>query len=96
MNKAELIAKIGETCKEKGVVLPATTMNAILDAFGETLCELVHDESKITIPGFGSFKMGEVKGKTGRNPRTGEPVEIRPKRSVKFDLTGPMKEALKK
>ena len=42
---------------------------------------------KIQIPGFGTFKMNKRKGRIGRNPKTGEPMEIPSKQVIKFKIS---------
>jgi DNA-binding protein HU-beta len=39
---------------------------------------------KLTVPGFGTFKMVEVAARKSRNPRTGEPIEVPAKVELKF------------
>jgi DNA-binding protein HU-beta len=40
----------------------------------------------VTLPGFGSFVPTERKARTGRNPRTGEPVDIPAAKSARFTV----------
>lgn len=71
MNKAELIDAISSqanvTKKQAG---------ATLDALMETIMSTVSRGDKVTLVGFGSFELRERKGRAGRNPKTGEPIEI--------------------
>jgi len=79
MNKAELITKVAEDTSltqhdaERAV-------NALLSAVEGALVE----GEKVTLVGFGSFKVHNRAGRTGRNPRTGEAIQINPKKVVKF------------
>ncbi|HIK31101.1 MAG TPA: HU family DNA-binding protein [Oscillatoriales cyanobacterium M59_W2019_021] len=71
MNKGELIdavaAKAGVTKKEADAVLTAAL---------EAIVEAVSSNDKVTLVGFGSFESRERKAREGRNPKTGEKMEI--------------------
>jgi DNA-binding protein HU-beta len=71
MNKEELVeliaAKASITKKESDTVLKAT-----LDSIMET----VSSGDKVTLVGFGTFEQRERQARTGRNPKTGEPLNI--------------------
>ena len=66
----------------------------------ETVKDTLLSGDKVTIQGFGIFEVNETKARNGRNPSTGEPLEIPPghrlsfKPSIVFKKT--MKETLKK
>lgn len=49
---------------------------------------------EVRLPGLGTFRGVERKARTGRNPRTGEPVEIPAARGVKFSPAKALKETL--
>ena len=78
MTKADLVeqaaAAIGErvTKRDCGLVI-----DAFLDAVKDALARGDH----IEIRGFGTFKVRHRKARSGRNPKTGEPVEV-PSRNV--------------
>ncbi len=71
MNKTELVTALavraGVTKKEADVVL-----SAIVDVIMDT----VANDEKVVLIGFGSFEARERSARTGRNPATGEPLEI--------------------
>lgn len=50
--------------------------NALLDALIESITEAVAGGDKVTLVGFGSFEARERKAREGRNPKTGEKVDI--------------------
>ncbi|MFZ7125141.1 MAG: HU family DNA-binding protein [Desulfobacterales bacterium] len=51
-------------------------VDAIFHCMAESLCR----EDRIDIRGFGSFRIKHYAGYRGRNPKTGEPVEVKPKK----------------
>ena len=79
MNKTDLInaiaAESGLTKADAAKALNATT-NAIANA--------VKAGDKVTLVGFGTFAPAERPARTGKNPRTGEVLEIPAKTIVKF------------
>lgn len=44
---------------------------------------------RVELRGFGSWKVKETKARTGRNPKTGDPVEIPARKKVTFKYHGP-------
>ena len=79
MNKAELVeevaGKVGLTKKEAGNVIDAVT-SAITDSLGRN--------EKVTLVGFGTFRVVERKARKGVNPRTIETIQISAKKVPKF------------
>ena len=52
------------------------------------------EEGKVTIAGFGSFKISTQAARTGRNPQNGLPIEIPEKKVVKFVAFSGLKDAV--
>ncbi|OAM21645.1 DNA-binding protein [Eikenella corrodens] len=87
MNKQDLIKDIAE----RGEFTKADAEAALKAVQGAIVAVLVNGD-KITLPGFGTFKVVETAARTGRNPQTGEPVEIPAKRKIKFNPTQALKD----
>lgn len=79
MNKNELVNLVSERI-EGG---KAAAGNAV-DAVFETIQETVSRGEKVAITGFGVFEKVERAARTGRNPATGEPVEVKASSVPKF------------
>jgi DNA-binding protein HU-beta len=95
MNKTELIdATHKAMCQESGYD-KATAIRAVNGMLDSLHNALIRGE-KVVITGFGSFEPVTRKGRKGRNPRTGEAVEIAPSVGVKFKPGKVLKEALNK
>ena len=78
MNKAELIEYVAKQTK--------MTKRGAEDAVNATL-EGIKKSTKrggVQLVGFGSFSVVSRKGRMGRNPQTGQPIKIKPSKSVKF------------
>lgn len=80
MNKADLVGVISPTV---GTQQEAKT--AVTQIF-EAMRKALRDGDKVVVQGFGSFHVVMRKSKPARNPRTGEPVIIPPRRRVKFKM----------
>jgi DNA-binding protein HU-beta len=79
MTKVELIAKIAEKAK-----LTKAQAESALAAFECTVTTELVNDGKITLPGFGTFSSVNKEARTGRNPQTGQPIEIAAKKVGKF------------
>ena len=71
MNKTELIAAVAEAA---GASKKDTEQ--VLNTFFDTVQTALKEDRKVQIPGFGSFEVRERAARTGRNPHTGETIEI--------------------
>jgi DNA-binding protein HU-beta len=81
MNKGELIKSVVEKTN-----LTKKEVDLILTTILETIVDSVSAGDKVTLVGFGSFEARERKGRQGRNPRTGEKIEIPPSRLPTFSV----------
>jgi len=81
MNKSDLITALA--AKEKLTDKQATDIiNQILSGFKDTL----RNGERIEIRGFGSFSVREYESYSGRNPKTGKNVDVRPKKLPFFKV----------
>jgi DNA-binding protein HU-beta len=90
MTKAELVAKMAE----KAGLTKADAERA-LRSFLDCVQDTLIDEGKLTLTGFGTFLVEERQARTGRNPRTGEELQIPACNVVKFRPGKELKEAVK-
>lgn len=74
MTKSELIDRLSE---RRG--MPRATAEMVVQAFVGQLGDALNDGRRIELRGFGSFKVKAYDGYVGRNPRTGEPIDVAPK-----------------
>lgn len=91
MNKSELVSSVAE----KAGITKAQAAAAI-DATVETVTEAMSSGDAVAIIGFGTFRVGERAARTGRNPRTGEAMEIPAAKVPKFTPGKALKEAVNK
>jgi integration host factor subunit beta len=88
MTKKELIDRVmeknpGMNLRDAGIVV-----NSLFDSIVEALAE----KDYVEIRGFGSFFIKERKSREGRNPRTGEKVQVEAKRVARFKAGRELKE----
>jgi DNA-binding protein HU-beta len=79
MTKAELITGIAE---QTG--LTKADAERALDAFFDLGTSAIKNEGKLPLAGFGTFVVVERKARTGRNPQTGAPIQIKAGKVVRF------------
>lgn len=79
MNKAELI----EAIASKADLTKADAKKA-LDAFIDATSSTLKKGDRVALVGFGSFSVAKRAARTGRNPKTGEEMQIPAKKVVKF------------
>ncbi len=89
MNKATLIAQIAE---KSG--LERKQAEKALDAFVDTVTAALKAGDKVQLVGFGSFEVKERAAHTGRNPATGETIEISASKSPVFKAGKTLKDEL--
>lgn len=90
MNKQELISKIAEKAE-----ISRKDATAALTALITSITEALKAGEKIAIPNLGTFEVRERAARTGKNPRTGEAVEIAAKRLPAFKSAKALKDAVK-
>jgi len=79
MNKEDFIRQFA---KELDISLDKS--KDIYDTFVKVLAESVSEHKDVRLAGFGIFKHKKRKARVGRNPRTGEPLNIAEKTSLGF------------
>lgn len=91
MTKMELIEAVLKT-QDDGTTKKAVT--EMVDAIFETMAKTIKKEKKFTYPGFGTFSLRERKARTGRNPQTGEAIQIKKSKTIGFRPAKSLKETL--
>ena len=87
--KAELIDAIAT---EAGVT--KADAERTVAAFFDIVVQAAKKDEKIAWPGFGSFSTSKSAARTGRNPQTGDPVNIAASTRMKFTASSTLKAAL--
>ena len=90
MNKGELA---GELARKLNLskVKALETLNATFESIRSTLKK----GQKVQLVGFGTFSVKQRKARLGRNPKTGEQIQIKARRVPAFQAGAELKNALK-
>ena len=67
----------------------------LVDSFFDTIKKLLSQGKEVKLSGFGNFQLKDKSSRPGRNPRTGENVEITARRVVTFKSGQRLKESMK-
>lgn len=89
MNKTELI----EAVASKAEITKKDAERAI-NAFTNVVADALVDGDRVQIIGFGTFEVAERAARQGRNPKTGETVQIAASKAPKFKPSGTLKDSL--
>ncbi|MGA7742861.1 MAG: HU family DNA-binding protein [Polyangia bacterium] len=82
MTRTDLIERISEKGQMK-----RDRAELLLDAVFDCLKQSMRRGERIELRGFGTFQVRSYKAYTGRNPRTGQIVEVKPKRLPHFKVS---------
>jgi DNA-binding protein HU-beta len=91
MNKQELIDAVAN---QAGIAKSAAAET--IDAFLDAVTKAVVKGDPVQLIGFGSFSTGARAARTGRNPKTGEALQIAASTTVKFTAGKAFKDAVNK
>lgn len=89
MTKAELVeevSRVSDLTKKHSEIIVETVFQSIIDA--------LHRGEKIELRGFGSFRLRRREPRKGRNPKTGDRVDVPPKRVPYFKPGKELKDLL--
>lgn len=90
MNKTELIAKVAEATE-----LTKKDSTKAVDAIFEAIAGALQNGEKVSLIGFGNFEVRERAARKGRNPQTGEEIEIASAKLPAFKPGKELKEIVK-
>ena len=81
MNKKQLIAKISTTLGQSKADAERT-----FDSITTIILDALKNDDTVKIAGFGTYKVAKRKARVGRNPRTGESIQIPASQRPKFTV----------
>ena len=79
MNKKQLIVKLSGALN-----LSKADAERTFDTITNTILDALKGDDSVKIAGFGTYKVAKRKARVGRNPRTGEQIQIAASQKVKF------------
>lgn len=69
---------------KKNTDVSNTAANATLSALFEAIIKTTKKEGRLSLPGFGTFTVVKRAARNGFNPRTGQPIKIKARKTLRF------------
>lgn len=91
MTKADLVERIFER-----IGLSKKEAQEIIEILFDTMKQSLIEGESVKISGFGTFNVRQKMSRKGRNPKTGEELEITPRRVITFKISNNLKSDLEK
>jgi integration host factor subunit alpha len=91
MTKADLVEKIFEK-----IGLSKKEAQEIIEILFDTMKRTFVEGESVKISGFGTFNIRQKMSRRGRNPKTGEELEITPRRVITFRASNQLKSVMEK
>lgn len=89
MNKTELVAAVATSAD-----LPKTQAEKAVNALFETIKKTLQGGDSVRLVGFGTFEVADRAARQGRNPQTGEVIQIKASKQPKFKAGKELKDAV--
>lgn len=89
MNKSELIHQV-----KRQVKMPKKDVALVIDTMLNTITDTLQKGETIQIMGFGSFEVRFLAARKGRNPKTGEEIQIKARKKAAFKPGKTLKERM--
>lgn len=90
MTKSDLIAQLS-----RKMDIPTREATSIINVLLEAMADALVKGDNIEIRGFGSFSVKDYRPYVGRNPKSGEKIEVKPKKSPLFKVGQELRERVK-
>lgn len=82
MNKADIVKHVAEKTEMKSRAEAERAVNAVF----ESITGALKAGDKVSLTGFGTFEVTDQQGREGRNPATGQSIQIAARKRVRFRL----------
>lgn len=89
MNKSQLIDAIAD-----GADISKAAAGRALDSFLDVITESLKEDDQVALVGFGTFSVRQRAARSGRNPQTGEEIQIEAARVPSFKAGKALKDAV--
>jgi DNA-binding protein HU-beta len=90
MNRSELVAAVAAKTGHS-----QAAVNGVVDAIFDVVSSQVAQGTKVTIPGWVAFERTNRAARTGRNPQTGDTIQIPASKGVKVSAGSKLKDSVK-
>lgn len=89
MNQSELVAKVADSAE-----VEKAQAERMVDAVLGSISDALKAGDKVSLSSFGIFEINDRQARQGRNPATGEAIQIAASKAIKFRPTKSLKEAV--
>jgi len=89
MNKSEFVEAVADNAD-----VPKATAAKVLDSMVSTITDSLKNGDQVALIGFGTFLVRKREARQGRNPRTGETIEISASNAPSFKAGKALKDAV--
>ena len=89
MNKTEFIKYIAEKHD-----IQQKEAKKVMDMFIDSVTDALREGNEVTLVGFGNFTVSSIEARAGRNPKTGEVIQIPSYKQVRFKVGQTLKNAV--
>ena len=89
MNKADLVDKVAETAD-----LSKAEATRAVDAVISSVTKALKEGDNVTVVGFGTFQVRERAARSGRNPKTGDTIQINASKNPSFKAGKALRDAV--
>jgi DNA-binding protein HU-beta len=89
VNKQELVEAVAESAE-----LSKAAASRAVDGMISAISDALSNGDQVSLVGFGTFLVRERAARTGRNPRTGEPIDIKAMKNPSFKAGKALKDAV--
>jgi len=89
MTKSDLVDELSQRTGQT-----KSTAESMLDSFVEIVAQTLKENNEVKLVGFGTFSVTTRKARTGRNPQTGQEIQIPEKKAVHFKAGKVLKDAV--
>lgn len=95
MNKQELIKAVQASIKDNGFEFTQEEVNVAVTSLVNVIKDVVVDGGRVKLPEIGTFSSKDTKARVGRNPQTGDEIEIPASKKVTFKVDESFKKTIK-
>ena len=89
LTKMDIIQKVADECG-----FSKLEASEYVELFFDVIKNALEEGENVRISGFGNFVLRDKRQRVGRNPQTGEAIQISPRRVMSFKISQIMKEAM--
>lgn len=95
VNKAMLIKRMQTAADKEGMYSNGEELRKFINLYNQVITDALVAGEKVQIIEFGSFRVTDRAARIGRNPRTGEPIQIEATKNVQFTPALKLKTSVK-